>query len=179
MTAGGRKPPAPGDESVDVEDLFGDLFDDAPPTDPTAPMLSPEGDFAAEPDAPAEGGGQEITVEVPVAKARAAAGAAAEIEPPAPFAPLLPEMDAEIWQAGMIQALVSVPETVEPAGEIPRQDWLKEARLLKDEAVLADSPARAAALATAAGRAAELAGQPAEAAASYDHALAQVPSAWS
>ena len=186
MTAGGRKPtseppsgkPPSGDEPVDVEDLFGDLFDDAPPTDPTAPMLGEPGEAPRELDdrQDDERPGEEITVEVPAAAARARASAALEIEQPVAFAPLLPEMDAEIWQAG-IQALVSVPDAVDPPPEIPADEWLAEARLLRDESSLADGPARAATLLTAAARAAEIAGQTAEAVVGYDEALARAPSA--
>jgi len=138
----GKKPPGFGDEdAVDVEGLFGELFEDAPATQPTAPGLR-----------------EEVTLEVPAA---ADAGGAEpdgplEVEAPTLFAPVLPEMDAEIWQAG-IQALVTVPDRVEPE-EAARAAWLEEARLYQSESLQAETPEEAAALLTAAARAAELGG---------------------
>ena len=83
-----EKPPASGeDETVEVEALFEDLFDEAPPTDPNVPTV------------PALR--EEVTAEVPVP-----GSSSSEVEAPAFFAPILPEMEAEIWQAG-IQALVT------------------------------------------------------------------------
>ena len=84
-------------------------------------------------------------------------------------------MEAEIWQAG-IQALVAVPERVEPA-VISREDWLEEARLYRGESGSAETPVLSAALLTAAARAAELAGETAEAVRSYDEALTRAPTA--
>ena len=159
--ASGKKPPERGDdEAVDVEDLFGDLFEEAPPTDPTVPAL-----------------GEDTTLEVPGAAAAAQpeADEAPEVEAPALFAPTLPEMEPEIWQAG-IQALVTVPEQIEPPS-IPRQDWLAEARLHQGEANSAETPVLAAAHLAAAARAAELAGEIEEAATGYDEALTRAPTA--
>ena len=166
MTPTGKKPPGSNDEeTVDVEGLFGELFDDAPPTDPTAPAL-----------------GEEVTLEVPAPGS--AAGPAVgdppeveppEVEPPALFAPVLPEMDAEIRQAG-IQALVTVPDRVEPP-ESAREGWLEEARLYQTESETAERPEQAASLLVAAARAAEIGGEPAQAADGYDEALARAPSA--
>src|SRR6185437_14879443 len=148
------------DEAVDVEDLFGDLFEEAPPTDPTVPALR-----------------EDTTLEVPGAAAAAQpeADEAPEVEAPALFAPTLPEMEPEIWQAG-IQALVTVPEQIEPPS-IPRQDWLAEARLHQGEANSAETPVLAAAHLAAAARAAELAGEIEEAATGYDEALTRAPTA--
>ena len=163
--AGERKPPVPGDDpSVDVESLFDDLFDEAPPTDPTVPTLD-----------------EEVTLEVPAAAAAAGINPRmkvdvdAEVEPPAFFAPILPEMEAEIWQAG-IQALVTVPERAEPTAT-SRENWLEEARLFQAESSSAETPVLAAGLLTAAARAAEVAGEAAEAAQGYDEALARAPTA--
>ncbi|HEY4395690.1 MAG TPA: hypothetical protein VGP64_16580, partial [Polyangia bacterium] len=156
-----KKPPGSNDDdTVDVEGLFGELFDDAPPTDPTAPAL-----------------GEEVTLEVPGAGSAASADVVGppEVEAPTLFAPLLPEMDAEIWQAG-IQALVTVPDRVEPP-ETSREAWLAEARLYQTESRSADTPEKAAALLTAAARAAEIAGEAAEAANGYDDALTRAPNA--
>ncbi len=180
--AGEKKPPASGHEgsdggsddgSVEVEALFEDLFDEAPPTDPTAPTV-PEFD-------------EEVTLEVPVAAAAAGIHPSArgesnvevesEEEPEAPafFAPILPEMEAEIWQAG-IQALVTVPERA-AAAATSREDWMEEARLFQGESNSAETPVLAAGLLTAAARAAEVAGEAAEAASGYDEALARAPTA--
>ncbi|HSY38721.1 MAG TPA: hypothetical protein VLA79_04305, partial [Polyangia bacterium] len=165
--AGERKPPAPGEGgSVEVEALFEDLFDEAPPTDPTVPALE-----------------EEVTLEVPLADAAAGvqphrdAELEPEVEPEAPayFAPILPEMEAEIWQAG-IQALVTVPERSDPP-TTSRDDWMEEARLFQTESNSAETPVLAGALLTAAARAAEVAGEAAEAANGYDEALARAPTA--
>ena len=112
---------------------------------------------------------------------RAPVGAEIEVEPevepeaPAFFAPILPEMEAEIWQAG-IQALVTVPERADPPAT-SREDWLEEARLFQAESNSAETPVLAAGLLTAAARAAEVAGEAAEAANGYDEALARAPTA--
>ena len=180
--AGEKKPPASGHEgwddgsddgTVEVEALFEDLFDEAPPTDPTAPTV-PERD-------------EEVTLEVPVAAAAAGINPRArvasdlevesDVEPEAPafFAPILPEMEAEIWQAG-IQALVTVPERADPPAT-SRDDWMEEARLFQAESNSAETPVLAAGLLTAAARAAEVAGEAAEAANGYDEALARAPTA--
>ncbi len=166
--AGEKKPPA-DDGSVEIEALFDDLFEEAPPTQPTAAAL------------------EDVTLEVPAADAAAgiSPSAAGEIEgdPPieAPvfFAPILPEMEAEIWQAG-IQALVTVPERADPPATSPedwRDHWLDEARLFQAESTSAETPVLAAGLLAAAARAAELAGEVAEAASGYDEALARAPTA--
>ena len=84
-------------------------------------------------------------------------------------------MDAEIWQAG-IQALVTVPDRVEPP-EGAREAWLEEARLYQTESETAETPEQAASLLVAAARAAEIGGEPAQAADGYDEALARAPSA--
>ena len=165
--AGERRPPAPGDDgSVEVEASFEDLFDEAPPTDPTVPALE-----------------EEVTLEVPVAaaaaginpKAEAETESEIEAEAPAFFAPILPEMEAEIWQAG-IQALVTVPERTDPPAT-SHDEWLEEARLFQMESNSAETPVLAAGLLTAAARAAEVAGEAAEAANGYDEALARAPTA--
>src|SRR5580692_2772629 len=133
--AGEKKPPTSGrevsdqvsdDGSVEVEALFEDLFDEAPATDPTVPTVPavPEHD-------------EEVTLEVPAVAAKAGinprapaeweveAESEAEPEAPAFFAPVLPEMEAEIWQAG-IQALVTVPEHAAPPAT-SHDDWIEEA----------------------------------------------------
>jgi hypothetical protein len=161
--ATGKKPSAGGsggdDGSVDVEDLFGDLFEEAPPTDPMVPAL-----------------GEDTTLEVPAAgDAGAASAASPESEVPTLFAATLPEMEPEIWQAG-IQALVSVPDQVEPA-PLSREDWLDEARLYTGEANAAETPELAAQCLAAAALAAEVLGEADEAAAGYDEALARAPTA--
>jgi hypothetical protein len=161
LTPTGKRPPGSNDDdTVDVEGLFGELFEDAPPTDPTAPSL-----------------GEEVTLEVPAPgiAAGTAAGDPPEVEAPALFAPLLPEMDAEIWQAG-IQALVTVSERVEQP-ETSREAWLEEARLYQTESESAETPEQAASLLAAAARAAEIGGEAAEAASGYDDALARAPNA--
>jgi hypothetical protein len=175
-----KRPPSSGrdrsdDGSVDVEGLFEDLFEEAPPTDPTVPTV-PTLD-------------EEVTLEVPAVAAAAginprargepqveSEGAdAAESETPVLFAPILPEMEAEIWQAG-IQALVTVPERADPPAT-SRDDWREEARLFQAESGSAETPVLAAGLLTAAARAAEVAGEAAEAANGYDEALARAPTA--
>ena len=163
--AGEKKPPRAGDDgSVEVEALFEDLFDEAPPTDPNVPALE-----------------EEVTLEVPAAAAAAGVNPKVqsdfEVEPEAPalFAPILPEMEAEIWQAG-IQALVTVPDRADTAATA-HDDWMEEARLFKSESNSAETPVLAAGLLTAAARAAEIAGEAAEAASGYDEALARAPTA--
>ena len=89
-----------------------------------------------------------------------------DVEAPAFFAPILPEMEAEIWQAG-IQALVTVPEQSRAPATSP-DDWIDEARLFQSESTSAETPVLAAGLLMAAARAAEVAGQAAEAASGYD-----------
>ena len=120
-----------------------DLFEESPPTDPTVPAFP-------DPDA-----------------------APPEVEPALQFAPTLPEMEADIWLAGM-EALVSVGEG--PVGPPPSaEDWRADAHLYRDESALAATPAEAAALLIAAGRAAEAAGDATGAARGYDEALARAP----
>ena len=70
-----------------------------PPTQPTVPVL------------------EEVTLEVPACPGTTPA-TELDVGAPAFFAPILPEMEAEIWQAG-IQALVTVPEQRERT-ESPR-----------------------------------------------------------
>ena len=184
--AGEKKPPASGPEGLDddlddgsddgtveVEALFEDLFDEAPATEPNVPTV-PERD-------------EEVTLEVPAAAAAAGVNPKAQVESelgveseveaeaPAFFAPILPEMEAEIWQAG-IQALVTVPERADPPAT-SHDDWMEEARLFQTESNSAETPVLAAGLLTAAARAAEVAGEAAEAARGYDEALARAPTA--
>jgi len=167
--AGEKRPPASGDDgSVDVEALFEDLFEEAPATDPTVPALD-----------------EEVTLEVPAAAAAAGINPRTDVESevesepeaelPALFAPLLPEMEPEIWQAG-IQALVTVPERADPPAT-SHDEWMEEARLFQTESGSAETPVLAAGLLTAAARAAEVAGEVAEAASGYDEALARAPTA--
>ncbi len=87
----------------------------------------------------------------------------------------LPEMAPEIWQAG-VAALVTAADGAEPV--IPAaEDWAWEARLLRDEAALAESPTEAAALLAAAGRAALRAGDPESAEGFLDAAVDRAPAA--
>jgi Tfp pilus assembly protein PilF len=140
-----RKPPSPTDGPLDVGDMFDDLFDDAPPTDPTVPAFP-------DPDA-----------------------APPEVEAPVLFAPTLPEMEADIWLAGM-EALVSVGEGA--IGPPPSAaEWRADAHLYLDQSALATTPQEAAALLLAAGRAAEAAGDVTGAGRGYDEALARTPDA--
>src|SRR5206468_10347680 len=97
-----------------------DRFEDAPATDPTVPAIP-------DPGAPAP-----------------------EAEPAVLFAPTLPEMEADIWQAGM-EALVSVSDAV--LGPPAPDEWRAEAQLYHDESALAATPDEAVALLIAAGRA--------------------------
>jgi Tfp pilus assembly protein PilF len=141
-----RKPPPRGAGPADGHDLFDDLFDDVPPTDPMMPMMPVLADAgAAPPDA----------------------------EAPVLFAPTLPEMEADIWLAGM-EALVTVGEGAAGAPPSP-EDWRADAHLYRDESALAATPQEASALLLAAGRAAEAAGDVTGAARGYDEALARVP----
>jgi hypothetical protein len=151
--AGARKPP--GEDEIDVGELLPDLFGEpAPSSAKPATANEPTLELAAEPIGDPEGNAR---------------------EPPTAFAPLLPEMEPEIWQAG-IQALISVPDTAAPF--VPaREEWVAEARLFHDESAIAATPARAAELTIAAARSAEAAGEDAEAARLYDEALELAPSA--
>ena len=139
-----RKPGETPGATLEVDDLYGDQFEDAPATDPTVPPL--------------------LDLEA----------VAADGEPAVLFAPTLPEMEADIWQAGM-EALVSVPEgaVAAPPGA---DEWRAEAHLYRDESALASTPDEAAALLVAAGRAALAAGDAAGAARGFDQALARAPS---
>ncbi len=146
----GRGPRRPGEPeevtTIEVDDDFDDLFEDAPVTDLNVPLLAD-----LEPPANVPG------------------------EPALPFAPTLPEMEADIWQAGM-EALVSVPE--QPlAGPPAPEEWRADAHLYRDESALAGTPEEAAALLVAAGRAAEAGGDAVAAARGYDEALAGAPHA--
>ncbi len=161
MAAGKKPPGSDDDDTVEVEEgLLDDLFDEAPATDPTISAMS-----------------EDVTLEVPApgSAARVDAGGPPEIEGPQLFAPMLPEMEAEIWQAG-IQALVTVPDRVDPV-EIPRATWLEEARLFLGESGSAETAELAAGLLTAAARTAEIVGEAGEAASGYDEALGRAPSA--
>ena len=137
----------PDEGAIEVDALFDDMFEEAPPTQPTVPALE-----------------EEVTLEVPAA----GIDPGTEIDDGAPvfFAPMLPEMEAEIWQAG-IQALVAVPERADPPVtpyDDWHADWIDEARLFQAESTSAETPVLAAGLLMAAARAAEIAGEAAEAA---------------
>ncbi len=140
---GPRRPGEPGDvTTIEVDDDdFDEFFEDAPATDPNVPSLA------------------ELDPEASVSA-----------EPAVLFAPTLPEMEADIWQAGM-EALVSVPEQA-LAGPPAPEEWRADAHLYRDESALAATPEEAAALLVAAGRAAEAAGDAVAAARGYDEALA-------
>ncbi|HEY5090293.1 MAG TPA: hypothetical protein VIK30_09990, partial [Polyangia bacterium] len=161
--AGERRPPGGDDDAtIEVDDLFDELFEEEPKTDPSVPALADE--VTLEISEPPGAGGNLNEASV-----------ALEGEPPTAFAPFLPEMAAEIWQAG-IQALVSVPDTAAPLSP-PRGGWLAESRLFRAEGAIAEAPAWAARCLIAAGRAAEAAGELAEAATVYDEALERTPGA--
>jgi hypothetical protein len=157
------KPPDGDDASRAVDDFFDQLFEEPSQTDSTAPGIAEEVtlEIAAEPPIDDPGGPD--------------GGGTTEDDPPTAFAPFLPEMAAEIWQAG-IQALVSVPDTAS-ASSPPREEWLAEARLFQSESALAETPARAAQLLAAAARACEAAGEGGQAAVLYDEALERAPRA--
>ncbi len=162
--AGERKPPEGDDDAtIEVDDLFDELFEEQPKTDPNVPAIA-----------------EEVTLEIGAEPPDAdrdpnPVSVALEGDPPTAFAPLLPEMAAEIWQAG-IQALVSVPDTAAPPAPA-RDEWLAEARLFRAEGAVAETPGWAARCLIAAARAAEAAGELAEAATVYDEALERTPGA--
>jgi len=87
----------------------------------------------------------------------------------------LPEMYAEMWQAG-IQAVVTVPDQAPPVAS-PAEEWAAEARRYRTESAHADGPAEAARLLLAAARAFEQAGDPDQAERVCDEALQQDPNA--
>jgi cellulose synthase operon protein C len=159
---GGR---AGGDEtSIEMDDLLDELFEEAPKTDPSVPALAE--DVALQ-------SAQPSTARAVDESAHGASDDSAE--PPTAFAPPLPEMYPEIWQAG-IQALVSVPDA-SPPPTTATADWMAEAQLFKAEAALAETPTRAALCLLAGARAAESAGDLAGAADLYDEALERAPRA--
>ena len=87
----------------------------------------------------------------------------------------LPEMYAEMWQAG-IQAVVTVPDQGPPV--LPSvEEWAAEARRYRTESAHADGPAEAARLLLAAARALEQAGDTAQAERVCDEALQHDPNA--
>jgi hypothetical protein len=147
-----RRPGEPGqpttvETTIEIEEEFDDDgFANAPPTDPTVPALA------------------DLDREAMVSG-----------EPAVRFAPTLPEMEADIWQAGM-EALVSVPEQA-VAGAPALDEWRADAHLYRDESALAATPDEAGALLVAAGRAAEAAGDAGGAIRGYDEALARAPNA--
>src|SRR5206468_2908983 len=106
----GRGPRRPGDPgevtTIEVEDDFEEeffeeeFFEDAPPTDPNVPALAD-----LDPQGSASG------------------------EPVVLFAPTLPEMEPDIWLAGM-EALVSVPEQA-LAGPPAPEEWRADAHLYR------------------------------------------------
>ena len=87
----------------------------------------------------------------------------------------LPEMYAEMWQAG-IQAVVMVPDQAPPVSS-PPEEWAVEARRYRTESAHADGPAEAARLLLAAARAFEQAGDPDQAERVCDEALQHDPKA--
>jgi len=87
----------------------------------------------------------------------------------------LPEMSAEMWQAG-IQAVVSVPDEAAPMWPAA-DEWSAEARRYRTESALAESPEEAARLLLAATRALEQAGDAAGAARLCDEGLSHDPNA--
>ena len=126
---GPRRPGSPGDpgdlppgETIEIEDEFDESFEDAPATDPTVPALDEL--FAAR---------LADRFTAPAADPQAALGD----ESPVLFAPTLPEMEADIWQAGM-EALVSVPAQA-VAAPPAAAEWRADAHLYRDESALAAS----------------------------------------
>ena len=97
------------------------------------------------------------------------------LEPVPMIAEPLPEMSAEIWQAG-IQAVVMVPDEVTPLWP-SADEWAADARLFRSESTLVDDPTGAAALLLAAARASALAGDDALAERLCDEALTHLPMA--
>jgi tetratricopeptide (TPR) repeat protein len=87
----------------------------------------------------------------------------------------LPEMYAEMWQAG-IQAVVTVPDDVPPVSPTA-EEWTAEARRYRTESAHTDDPAEAARLLLAAARALEQAGDLAQAERLCDEALSNNPNA--
>jgi tetratricopeptide (TPR) repeat protein len=87
----------------------------------------------------------------------------------------LPEMDAEMWQAG-IQAVVNVPDEVPPVWPTA-EEWAAEARRYRGESVLADDASASARLLLGAARAFEQAGDVAQAERVCDEALQYDPNA--
>jgi len=158
--AGPRKPSGPEwDPTLDDAEIFVET-----PTVPSDIGPLPESDDEAEVVAFDDMNGDDtmpgVTGEVPM------------------IAEPLPEMDAEIWQAG-IQAVVSVSDDTPPVWPTA-EEWAAEARRYRTESALADGPVEAALLLVAAARAFEQAGDAAQAARVYDEALshdANVPAA--
>ena len=95
------------------------------------------------------------------------------LEPVPMIAEPLPEMTAEMWQAG-IQAVVTVPDEVTPLWP-SADEWAAEARLFRSESTLVDDATGAAGLLLAAARASELAGDGALAERLCDEALTHLP----
>ena len=87
----------------------------------------------------------------------------------------LPEMDAEMWQAG-IQAVVNVPDDVPPVWPTA-EEWAAEARRYRTESALADDASASARLLLGAARAFEQAGDVAQAERVCDEALQYDPNA--
>ena len=87
----------------------------------------------------------------------------------------LPEMDAEMWQAG-IQAVVNVPDNVPPVWPTA-EEWAAEARRYRTESALADDGSASARLLLGAARAFEQAGDVAQAERVCDEALQYDPNA--
>jgi tetratricopeptide (TPR) repeat protein len=87
----------------------------------------------------------------------------------------LPEMGAEMWQAG-IQAVVTVSDGMSPLWPTA-DEWAAEARRYRTESALTEDPAEAARLLLAAARAFEHAGDAGQAARVCDEALSHDPNA--
>ncbi len=87
----------------------------------------------------------------------------------------LPEMDAEMWQAG-IQAVVTVPDDVPPVWPTA-EEWAAEARRYRTESALVDDAAASARLLLGAARAFEQAGDVAQAERVCEEALQYDPNA--
>jgi hypothetical protein len=102
---------------------------------------------------------------------------AATGQPTGPLFPPLPEMSAEIWQAGL-RALVNVPEVVEPPW-IDEAYWRDLGGLLLDELALvpAEDPGRRLELTLSASRVAERLGDGGTALRLADDALSLAPDA--
>ena len=195
---GGRRPPPRAPDDVLTSDdttLLPGLTDDPDDEDVTAARASFANAPTTSPDArtvPEASDVEDVEVFVSSLSRAHASGAYASLTArderatsfaatPAPEAtpaalfPPLPEMSAEIWQAGL-RALVAVPETVDPPW-LEDDYWRDLGGLLMDELALDEDPARQLELTMSASRVAERLGDGATALRLVDEALARAPDA--